>query len=341
MRLKKLIPIALIAICTLVGLSTTDAYAGTWKQEGGGYRYYNDDGSYKATEWLQEGGSWYYLDYQGYAHQNEWAQINGSWYYFDSTGRMATNQWIGSYYVDGSGVWQQTATSAATTTATRTKTTAVSSTPVTTKTATATKQEYLAATTLTTPTVSATITPTAHLATAGVGITTPTLAATTPTGVNSYSYLSAQLTAEEAQQKALAKVSGATTANLYEWKTDYKHGKLEYKGTIYYNNMEYHFHINGYTGNITEWKEKILWDTSAYSYYTATSLISADSALQTVLDRVPGASAANVYEWRLDYKHDKIEYKGKLIYGTTEYHFHINALTGTMREWKEKLMYDY
>ena len=37
-----------------------------------------------------------------------WNQIGGKWYYMYSSGAMAFNTWIGSYYVNGSGVWTKT-----------------------------------------------------------------------------------------------------------------------------------------------------------------------------------------------------------------------------------------
>lgn len=38
----------------------------------------------------------------------DWNQIGGKWYYMYSSGAMAFNTWIGSYYVNGSGVWTKT-----------------------------------------------------------------------------------------------------------------------------------------------------------------------------------------------------------------------------------------
>lgn len=53
-------------ICILIASSilSTIAYAGQWQQDETGWRYQNDDGSYK-TGWFQdENGSWYYFDDQ-------------------------------------------------------------------------------------------------------------------------------------------------------------------------------------------------------------------------------------------------------------------------------------
>lgn len=37
-----------------------------------------------------------------------WNQSGDKWYYMYSSGAMAFNTWIGSYYVNGSGVWTKT-----------------------------------------------------------------------------------------------------------------------------------------------------------------------------------------------------------------------------------------
>lgn len=52
---------------------------------------------------------------------------------------------------------------------------------------------------------------------------------------------------------ALAKVKGATTKNIHiELERD--DGKYTYEGEIYYNNKEYEFEIDAYTGNILKWE---------------------------------------------------------------------------------------
>lgn len=56
-----------------------------------------------------------------------------------------------------------------------------------------------------------------------------------------------------AKQTALARVSGATEKDIYEWKLDYDDGRPEYEGKIIYGGTEYEFTIDATTGAITEW----------------------------------------------------------------------------------------
>ena len=61
------------------------------------------------------------------------------------------------------------------------------------------------------------------------------------------------ITAEQARGIALAEVPGAAESDIYEFETDRDDGRLEYEGKIIYNNTEYEFTIDGYSGAIREW----------------------------------------------------------------------------------------
>ena len=61
------------------------------------------------------------------------------------------------------------------------------------------------------------------------------------------------ITAEQARAAALAEVPGAAESDIYEFETDRDDGRLEYEGKIIYNNTEYEFTIDGYSGAIREW----------------------------------------------------------------------------------------
>ena len=82
-------------------------------QKIGGIWYYMDGSGHMLTGWQKIGGIWYYMDGSGHMLTG-WQKINGQWYYMDASGRMAANTWIGSYYVNGSGVWVQTPASSGT-----------------------------------------------------------------------------------------------------------------------------------------------------------------------------------------------------------------------------------
>lgn len=57
-----------------------------------------------------------------------------------------------------------------------------------------------------------------------------------------------------AKQTALARVSGATEKDIYEWKLDYDDGRPEYEGKIIYDGSEYEFTIDATTGAVLEWE---------------------------------------------------------------------------------------
>ena len=59
---------------------------------------------------------------------------------------------------------------------------------------------------------------------------------------------------DEAVQSALARVPGATVANVTEFNRDYENGRLEYEGEIHYNGYEYDFEIDADTGTVTKWE---------------------------------------------------------------------------------------
>ncbi|MBU5431429.1 PepSY domain-containing protein [Intestinimonas sp. MSJ-38] len=61
-----------------------------------------------------------------------------------------------------------------------------------------------------------------------------------------------------AKQTALARVSGATEKDIYEWKLDYDDGRPEYEGKIIYGGTEYEFTIDANTGAVLEWDAEAL-----------------------------------------------------------------------------------
>ena len=62
------------------------------------------------------------------------------------------------------------------------------------------------------------------------------------------------ISSNEAVQSALARVPGATVANVTEFNRDYENGRLEYEGEIHYNGYEYDFEIDADTGTFIKWE---------------------------------------------------------------------------------------
>ena len=66
------------------------------------------------------------------------------------------------------------------------------------------------------------------------------LAAVAVVGTATFTSVEA-ISSDEAVQSALARVPGATIANVTEFNRDYDRGRLEYEGEIHYNGYEYDF----------------------------------------------------------------------------------------------------
>lgn len=69
-----------------------------------------------------------------------------------------------------------------------------------------------------------------------------------------------EITEAEAKKIALEQVPGAKDEDIREFKIDYDDGKLEYEGSIYYNELEYEFEIDGYSGAIRSWEVESIYD---------------------------------------------------------------------------------
>ena len=80
-----------------------------------------------------------------------------------------------------------------------------------------------------------------------------------PAGVTSSS-AGGSVSETDARALALARVSGATGADIVEFKQDYDDGRLIYEGKIIYNNREYEFEIDAATGAVLDWESESVYD---------------------------------------------------------------------------------
>ena len=69
-----------------------------------------------------------------------------------------------------------------------------------------------------------------------------------------------ELSEAAAKKIALDQVPGATEADIREWDVDYDDGRLEYEGSIWFEEMEYEFEIDGYSGAIRDWEVESIYD---------------------------------------------------------------------------------
>ena len=151
-----------------------------------------------------------------------------------------------------------------------------------------------------------------------------------------------QITLEQAKETAL-KHAGlkADAVTFVKAEQDYENGKLVYEVEFVTNDggkvVEYDYEIEAATGSV------VSYDYDAENYVSAkgATTVSVDEATakQTVLNKVPGATAANIYEWKLDFDDGRWEYDGKIVYNLMEYDFTVDASTGAVTEWDVESIY--
>ena len=154
------------------------------------------------------------------------------------------------------------------------------------------------------------------------------------------------VTLEQAKQTAL-KHAGKTASQVQFVKTqqDWEHGRQVYEiefivssGTGY---TEYDYEIDVATGKIVSYDyDAENYTPSQNTNTNANVKISEATAKQTALSRVPGATAANIYKFKLDFDDGRWEYEGEIRYGTMEYDFTVDATSGTVIEWDMESIYD-
>ena len=152
-----------------------------------------------------------------------------------------------------------------------------------------------------------------------------------------------QITLEQAKETAL-KHAGlkADAVTFVKAVPDYENGKLVYEVEFVTNDggkvVEYDYEIDAATGSV------VSYDYDAENYVSAkgTTTVSVDEATakQTVLNKVPGATAANIYEWKLDFDDGRWEYDGKIVYNLMEYDFTVDASSGAVTEWGVESIFD-
>lgn len=152
-----------------------------------------------------------------------------------------------------------------------------------------------------------------------------------------------QITLEQAKETALKHAGHkADAVTFVKAEQDYENGKLVYEVEFVTNDggkvVEYDYEIEAATGSV------VSYDYDAENYVSAkgATTVSVDepTAKQTVLNKVPGATAANIYEWKLDFDDGRWEYDGKIVYNQMEYDFTVDASSGAVTEWDVESIFD-
>ena len=142
---------------------------------------------------------------------------------------------------------------------------------------------------------------------------------------------------EAAAQKIALEHAGvkAADATITKSKIDYEDGRQVYDIEWYAGGAKYDYEIDVATGEVV----KSDYEAKAVVGTSNSAMISEADAKKTVLARVSGVTASDIYEWALDYDNGRPEYEGKIIYGGSEYEFTIDATSGTVTEWDVEVIH--
>ncbi len=146
---------------------------------------------------------------------------------------------------------------------------------------------------------------------------------------------SSAITGEKARSIALSH-AGLTEENVsfVKVKKDFDDGISVFEVEFYSSDgVEYQYDINADTGSIINYDQENKTSPSAGNSSSSSGTVSEDQAKQSVLERIPGASAADIYLY-LDSDDGRLEYEGQVIYDNTKYEFKVDAYSGSIIEWE-------
>lgn len=146
---------------------------------------------------------------------------------------------------------------------------------------------------------------------------------------------SSAITEEKARSIALSH-AGLTEENVsfVKVKKDFDDGISVFEVEFYSSDgVEYQYDINADTGSIINYDQENKTSPSAGNSSSSSGTVSEDQAKQSVLERIPGASAADIYLY-LDSDDGRLEYEGQVIYDNTKYEFKVDAYSGSIIEWE-------
>ena len=144
---------------------------------------------------------------------------------------------------------------------------------------------------------------------------------------------------DEAKAKEIALAHAGVPekeADITKLKLDYEDGRQVYEIEWYANGAKYDYEVEVATGEVI----KSGYETKNSPDTGSGVTTDEETAKQTALARVSGATEKDIYEWKLDYDDNRPEYEGKIIYGDMEYEFTIDANTGEILEWDMDSVYD-
>ncbi len=131
---------------------------------------------------------------------------------------------------------------------------------------------------------------------------------------------------------------------------EFEDGRAVYDVEFYTKDFqEFDYQIDAKTGDILSFDEDVENDVPSanqsapdapQSENEPVAGITEEQAKTTALEKVPGATAENIREFKTDRENGRMEYEGKIVYNDREYEFEINAETGEIISWDEGPVFD-
>ena len=150
------------------------------------------------------------------------------------------------------------------------------------------------------------------------------------------------ISAEMAKNRALAHAGlSSSQVSFVRASLEWDDGRRVYDVEFYTSDYkEYDYEIDAYTGAVLSYDFDAEYYRPSTGSGSSDSYIGQDRAKSIALSYVSGASDANIRYARLDRDDGRTIYEVKIIYGTREYEFEIDAYTGTVLSRDVDSIYD-
>lgn len=159
----------------------------------------------------------------------------------------------------------------------------------------------------------------------------------------------AAVTLEQAKQTALNHAGkAASEVTFIKAHKDLDNDRWEYEIEFIASSengyVEYDYEIDAATGKILTYdydaEDHVPVSSGNAGSNSGSTSVSEASAKKTALARIPGATTANLYEFKRDFDDGRWQYEGKIIYREMAYEFTIDASSGAILEWDVESIYD-
>lgn len=149
----------------------------------------------------------------------------------------------------------------------------------------------------------------------------------------------ALITETEAREKALSNAGfTADQVTFFKSKLVWNNGRQIYIFVFYNNHQKYYYAIDAGTGEIMRNNYEIK-DNPPAKADSGAANITAQQAKEIALKQVPGAKESDIWKFKTDHDHGRLEYEGKIVYNEMMYEFEIDGYSGAIQSWEAKSVY--